>query len=347
MKISKKACFIWELLLFAGVIAYSATVFGAQSDSPIEARHLGLVINTRDAESKALGEYYIKRRKIPVENVIYVQFPSSANTITQKQFAAQKALVDKATPSHIQAYALAWTTPYRVDCMSITSAFAFGFNKDFCAKGCKPTQSSAYFNSSSHRPWSDHHVRPTMMLAGKTLDDAKKLIDRGIKADATYPSGTAYLLSTSDKARNTRARFYKLAEKKIGKRFKIKRSESDTLNKKKDVFFYFTGLKHVNGLDSLDFLPGAIADHLTSTGGKLTNKKGQMSALRWLEAGATASYGTVIEPCNFSQKFPNPVVVMGHYLHGDSLIEAYWKSVAWPGQGVFIGEPLASPFRLF
>ena len=27
-------------------------------------------------------------------------------------------------------------------------------------------------------------------------------------------------------------------------------------------------------------------------------------------------------------------------------IEAYWKSVAWPGQGVFIGEPLATPFRL-
>ena len=26
-------------------------------------------------------------------------------------------------------------------------------------------------------------------------------------------------------------------------------------------------------------------------------------------------------------------------------IEAYWKSVAWPGQGVFIGEPLARPYR--
>ena len=348
MKISKKRCLGYRLfLLFASVIVYSTTVFGAQSDSPIEARHLGLVINTRDAESKALGEYYIKKRKIPAENVIYVRFPPVTTTLTEKQFATQKALVDKVTPSHIQAYALAWTTPYRVDCMSITSAFAFGFNKDFCAKGCKPTQSSAYFNSSSHRPWSHHHVRPTMMLAGRTLDDAKKLVDRGIKADATYPSGTAYLLSTSDKARNTRAKFYKLTEKQFGKRFKIKLLARDTLSKKKDVFFYFTGLKHVNDLGSLEFLPGAIADHLTSTGGKLTSIKGQMSALRWLEAGATASYGAVVEPCNFPQKFPNPVVVMGHYLHGDSLIEAYWKSVAWPGQGVFVGEPLASPFRLF
>jgi xylose isomerase len=26
------------------------------------------------------------------------------------------------------------------------------------------------------------------------------------------------------------------------------------------------------------------------------------------------------------------------------LIEAYWKSVAWPGQGLFVGEPLARPW---
>jgi hypothetical protein len=29
-----------------------------------------------------------------------------------------------------------------------------------------------------------------------------------------------------------------------------------------------------------------------------------MSALRWLEAGVTASYGTVTEPCASAEKFP-------------------------------------------
>jgi uncharacterized protein (TIGR03790 family) len=70
-----------------------------------------------------------------------------------------------------------------------------------------------------------------------------------------------------------------------------------------------------------------------------------MSALRWLEAGATGSYGTVVEPCNLPQKFPDPARVAASYLKGDTLIEAYWKSVAMPGQGIFVGEPLASPFR--
>jgi hypothetical protein len=70
-----------------------------------------------------------------------------------------------------------------------------------------------------------------------------------------------------------------------------------------------------------------------------------MSILRWLEAGATGSYGAVVEPCNFPGKFPSPGVAIRHYLRGESLIEAYWKSVAMPGQGIFVGEPLAAPYR--
>jgi uncharacterized protein (TIGR03790 family) len=121
--------------------------------------------------------------------------------------------------------------------------------------------------------------------------------------------------------------------------------KEDSLISRADVLFYFTGLASVSGLETLHFIPGAIADHLTSFGGQLTDS-GQMSALRWLEVGATGSYGAVVEPCNFPQKFPHPAVVIGRYLRGETLIEAYWKSVAWPGQGVFIGEPLAAPYRL-
>jgi hypothetical protein len=44
-------------------------------------------------------------------------------------------------------------------------------------------------------------------------------------------------------------------------------------------------------------------------------------------------------------KFPYVPVLMAHYLAGETLVEAYWKSVAMPGQGLFIGEPLAAPFR--
>ena len=107
--------------------------------------------------------------------------------------------------------------------------------------------------------------------------------------------------------------------------------------------FYFTGLEKVRDITSNHYLPGAIADHLTSSGGKLSGSR-QMNSLRWLQAGATGSYGAVVEPCAFVQKFPRPNIVINRYLNGETLIESYWKSVEMPGQGVFIGEPLATPF---
>jgi hypothetical protein len=69
-----------------------------------------------------------------------------------------------------------------------------------------------------------------------------------------------------------------------------------------------------------------------------------MSIAHWLEVGATGSYGTVVEPCNYQTKFPVTSKVLPHYFRGETLIEAYWKSVLWPGEGLFVGEPLAKPW---
>jgi uncharacterized protein (TIGR03790 family) len=96
--------------------------------------------------------------------------------------------------------------------------------------------------------------------------------------------------------------------------------------------------------ETLRFADGALADHLTSAGGRFDGRGPQMPATEWIAAGATASYGTVSEPCNHLQKFPHPQVLLMNYLQGATAIEAYWRSVAWPQQGAFIGEPLAAPF---
>lgn len=112
-----------------------------------------------------------------------------------------------------------------------------------------------------------------------------------------------------------------------------------------NVLFYLTGLTGVPNITTNTYLPGAIADHLTSYGGQLLDTQGgQMSILSWLEAGATASFGTVEEPCAYTEKFPQASVLIPTYFAGATLIEAYWKSVAWPGEGIFIGEPLANPW---
>jgi uncharacterized protein (TIGR03790 family) len=306
-------------------------------------QQLAIVVNADDPQSKRIADYYQLKRGIPDENVITVHLPADRKSIGRKKFEQIYQQVKRHTPSHIQFYALAWSQPFRVGCMSMTSAFAFGFDDAYCAKGCNSTRQSAYFNAATRRPYHDLGIRPTMMLAGNSVEQVRDMIDRGVEADASYPKGTAYLVSTSDKARNVRSHFYPLVVEKLGKRINIQIENTDALTGRNDVLFYITGLKQVEKIDSNQFVNGAIADHLTSTGGVLFGGR-QMSILRWLDAGATASYGTVVEPCAFPQKFPHPAIVIDRYTRGETLIESYWKSVAWPGQGLFVGEPLASPF---
>lgn len=304
---------------------------------------LVVVVNEADPLSVQIGDYYQQQRKIPPRNVVRINFDPGHTELSPAEFQRIKDEIEVQIPSYIQAYALTWAAPYRVGCMSITSAFALGFDPAYCAQDCKLTKPNPYFNQTTARPFQDLQVRPTMAIAATTFEQAKSLIDRGIASDGTVPSGTAYLLSTSDPARNVRAGLYPQLTNAVGGRFNVEVIQADALTNKSDVMFYFTGLAQVEKLETNQFLPGAIADHVTSFGGMLTDS-GQMSSLRWLEAGATGSYGNVVEPCNFPQKFPHPAVVVTAYLQGDTLLEAYWKSVAMPGQGLFIGEPLARPF---
>jgi uncharacterized protein (TIGR03790 family) len=309
----------------------------------LSADQLGVIVNDDDPDSVAIAAYYREKRGIPAANLIHVRFKPGRSTLAREEFINLKRRVDRKTPKQVQAYALTWAQPYRVDCMSITAAFAFGFDPAYCASSCKPTRPSPYFNSSAARPFETYKIRPTMSLAAASVMEAKKLIDRGAASDSSNPTGTAYLVSTADKARNVRAAGYHALRAQMQSIVPTEIVETNALENKSDVLFYFTGLTHVPSLDSNTFLPGAIGDHLTSAGGELFGG-GQMSSLRWLEAGATGSYGAVVEPCNYPAKFPVPAVVMAHYLQGETLIEAYWKSVQMPGQGIFIGEPLARPF---
>jgi uncharacterized protein (TIGR03790 family) len=306
-------------------------------------KELGVLVNSNDPQSVAVGEYYRVRRGIPAGNVIRVALPTSGSNLSVKEFQAVKAAIDQRVPGRVQAFATTWVAPYRVHCMSLNTAIAMGYHPEFCASGCARTRPSPYYESNSKAPAVDLGIRPTMSIAARTVREAKALIDRGVASDGTAPQGTAYLLSTSDAQRNVRSTRFGLARAMLGSAVNVQILQADKITNRQDVLFYFTGAVRVADLHTNHFLPGAIADHLTSTGGVLEGGS-QMSILDWISAGATGTYGTVIEPCNFLEKFPDIPVLMRRYLAGETLIEAYWKSVAMPGQGIFVGEPLARPF---
>ncbi|RMG96295.1 MAG: TIGR03790 family protein [Deltaproteobacteria bacterium] len=314
---------------------------------------VGVVVNDADPSSQAVADAFVAARGIPAENVVHVSLPVQA-VADPADFAAAKAETD-ALPDTVQALVLAWTQPYRAGCQSIASAFALGYDEAYCGgmNGCGTTPASPYFDHPTTRPWTDLGIRPTMMLAGVSTDAVLATIDRGVAADGTAPPGDGYLVRTTDAARSVRWPVFEqtvdLFDHPGGLALTYVDNAdgmgSNTIEDAQDVMFYFTGLANVPGIDTNTYRPGALADHLTSFAGQVPTAGGQMSAAAWLEAGVTASYGSVTEPCNYVEKFPNTKVLLAHYFRGATAIEAYWKSVEWPGQGNFVGEPLAAPYR--
>lgn len=324
------------------VIVAATAVFGCANAEGLNAARLGVLYNLDDPSSQAIALFYAARRSIPAANVLGLHL-GSAKVLTPEAFAPMRTQALDRLPTGVQSLALVWSLPYAVGCMSITSAFAAGYRAAFCVPGCGITASNPLFDSDGWLPADTVGWWPAMLIPTGDQGLARALIERGIAADRTNSRGTMYLTRTQDPARNVRAATYADTESRLANRLAIVELTTPVAREVPGVIAYFTGAAHVDELSRIHFVPGAVADHLTSTGG-LPVGGNQMSAIAWLRQGATASYGSVSEPCNNLGKFPSVGVLMDHYSRGETIMEAYWKSVAMPGQGLFVGEPLARPY---
>jgi uncharacterized protein (TIGR03790 family) len=336
--------------------------------SSIQTSEIAVLINDNDPQSVEVASYYQQVRNIPNRNMIHLNFDqnkiypgfSSNNGIDPAEFADLKAQVDAAAGSEIQAFVISWSKPFRIagfnyypSNYSITSAFTFGIDSSSLgSNNCGATPVNGYFGSSSTMPYADFGIRPTMMLAGQSTESVKATIDKGFKAERTLPKGDGWFVKTSDSVRSgPRLQDFQTTVQNWNRPDTLtmtyfdysKNGGRSEVKNAANILFYQTGLASVSGLNTNTYVPGALADHLTSNGGNLFGTE-QMSALRWLEAGVTASYGTVTEPCAYADKFPAASVLVKSYFRGNTALEAYTKSVRQPSQGVFVGDPLARPF---
>jgi uncharacterized protein (TIGR03790 family) len=314
----------------------------------LTARELGLVVNTADPYSVEVGEAYLRARKLDATQVLELELPTRP-ALSASEFEGLAGRVRDRFDAGIQALALAWRMPYAVGCNSITGALALGLDAGLCRDSCGASKRSRYFASPSTRPWGDFGMRLSMLLAAPDAVTARALIERGVTADGSLarrggPTSHAHFLVTDDRLRNVRVAAYPPAGRLQPVNVQVHVDEQPALVDADRVLLYLTGRTQVEGLETVQFVPGALADHLTSTGGALDGSTPQMTALAWIAAGATASHGTVSEPCARTEKFPHPQVLLLSYLQGCTAIEAYWRSVACPQQSVFVGEPLAAPF---
>jgi uncharacterized protein (TIGR03790 family) len=313
------------------------------------AADIGLVVNTADPYSVAVGEHYVAARGLRPEQVLRIELPREPS-LPPADFERLRLAIEAHFGPRTQALALAWVAPYAVACNAITGALALGLDLGLCANTCGRSRSSGWFNAPSHRPLQVPGWRPSMLLAAPSVDAARALIDRGVAADGSLARASAepaqvLLLTGPDAPRQVRTRLYPPGPLPPGAGVVWREASADeALPGAERLLMAITGSVALPLSPAPRWLPGGLGDHLTSFGGDLLGGHGQATALAWIASGATASHGTVSEPCNHLQKFPHPQVLLGHYLQGATALEAYWRSVLWPQQSLFIGEPLAAPF---
>lgn len=325
-----------------------------------------VVVNQASTNSVALANTYCELRGVPPQNVFRMRTWSGGRVSwTLQECEANLAvplrqmLVERGLSNQARVVLLSMDIPYRVMSdtgqNSTTSVLFYGFkpDEDAPANGfpasCSLPAAARYDQALGELPFAEARPAgeglgtPVMMLTDTALPLAEQALKRAVLADRTFPTNWVYLERTSDTARNVRYPDFDNAifESSVLGRPAVRRLDSDATS--------FTGLLGMEtglyafAVPTNAFVAGAIADTMTSFAGGLFENLGQTTLFEWLHAGAAASYGTVVEPCNYPAKFPQPMVYF-YQGRGFSNIESYYMSVRYPYQGLFVGEPLSAPF---
>lgn len=179
---------------------------------------------------------------------------------------------------------------------------------------------------------------------GSTLPQAIRVLQRSSQSDRTFPQGR-FTFGGNPNVR-ARTRFPSVPPaiaylKAAG--FESSIYEGSCPTKKGNILGMMTGHNRVP-LQSKPwrFVPGAIAENLTSYGG-VFDSDGQTKLTEFLHFGAAMSSGAVVEPYSLQPKFPE-AMLYGFYAKGMSAIESFYLSVKSPYQLLIVGDPLAQPF---
>ncbi|WP_148073331.1 Ig-like domain-containing protein [Bythopirellula goksoeyrii] len=182
-------------------------------------------------------------------------------------------------------------------------------------------------------------------VPGNTVDEIAWYLKRSAEADGTKPAGTIYFAKNKTIRSTVRDKEYLQAVAKIQLAgVKAEVIEGYFPEYKQNVAGVTCGHSLVNPAGShCRFLPGAFIDNLTSAGGQFLPGKNQTCLSEFLRMGAAGACGTVVEPFALAPKFPNSTQQV-HYVHGCSLAESFYQSVASPFQQILVGDPLCQPW---
>jgi uncharacterized protein (TIGR03790 family) len=346
------------------IVAFSASQLWAGGSG----LNVIVVVNQNSPNSVQLGNDYCERRGVPPQNVFRMTtWTGGAVLWDRSAFEAclrdplLNMLTTRGLTNQADYVLLSMDIPYTVadgdSYNSTTSALFYGFKANGTVPpclapwpGCTLPDASSNSYAFSEMPFREAPPDTAsmnsflaMMLTASNLAGAELVLSRGVASDSTFPTQAVYLARTSDGARSVR--YVEFDNALLDTRI---RGDTSLLwtNTDSTSFTNLQGL--LTGLMTLSlpanaFVPGAMGDSLTSFAGRIFEDTGQTTLLAFLNAGAAGSYGTITEPCNYLQKFPNALDYF-YQNRGFCLAESYYQSILNPYQGLLVGEPLSAPF---
>lgn len=360
----------YRLVLAWLALLAAATISCAAAGSPNAFRTL-VVVNTNSVDSVELGDYYAAAHAIPAHHICRLGIDPSLVSLTSNQFHTlllspiTNHIATNGLSDQIDFLVLSWAFPTRVrNVEGVSASLFYGFQNAPAYNeggiGCNLPEytSNAYFRAEqafrSADGWNATNGFIAFHLIASNLPTAKLVVDRGAAAQSTFPASSFNLYNVGDGYRGIRHALFDNAQFSLSSLPGLLPTcyispNFATLIGKTNLMGYQDGYSVLPGNAASTnnvWLPGAYADHLTSYGGMIanfSNATGQSTVLNWMGVGATASYGTVAEPCAFLAKFPDPLMAFW-YARGFTIGEAYAMAVEAPYQGLLAGDPLAAPF---
>jgi hypothetical protein len=333
-----------------------------------------LLVNGASAESVAIGSGYARERGIPALNVVTVDVPlekeHAPTALTPDAF--RRLIWEPATNAiqarglqHVVAWVFSTEFPFRIEADPGISLQALVFLRNRMPPPDRVKDGlyeSPLFagpvneKGTGNRPqtldvlsdWlGDDMPIPCMALGytgqrGNTPAAVRRCLERGRKSQGTAPTGTVFFVTNDDVRSKCREWQYSGAVKEL-ERLGVQAVVTDKFPLKRlDIAGLMTGAADIDAGQGNAFLPGAIAEHLTSVAGAF-DQPHQTKISAWIEAGACASAGTVVEPMSIWTKFPSARLFV-YYASGCAAIESFYQSVRSPLQLFVAGDPLACPW---
>ncbi|HJP83880.1 MAG TPA: TIGR03790 family protein [Fimbriimonadaceae bacterium] len=337
-----------------------------------QSKRVLVVINENSPDSLAVGAYYVKKRSIPHDNVVFVKVTASNNVsmadYTKSIEGAVRANLTK-NKNKIDFILLAKGVPIRLDNdggYSVDGYLATMDLKVSPIRGDLPNvpdseQSNEirramnpYFNK--REPFSHDKFKMYLVtrLDGYSAADAKALVDRSLSAKREQgPFFFDMAGNRSDGDYGAMNQTLKLAADALEFRdFKVILDTATAFVAPTDAVAGYASWGSNDGAykreiyNRVKFKPGALCETFVSTSAFTFSKREHWQSLiaDLIEQGVTGVKGYVSEPYTFA--LARPQILFERYVSGFNLAESFYMAspvIKW--KDVVIGDPLCNPYK--